>query len=290
MCRSSWLSPLWPRTRRKYGLDDLVLEKPVPYDTLKIDYPVDLRLVAECVGVSANDLQDLNPSLLRWTTPENGTFELRLPEGTKDQYKTAIAAIPEDMRVWWRYHNVVPGDTLSSIARSYRTTPAAIAEANHVEQDGELQANAHLVIPIAPGKHAASEDGQTFARRITRYKVRRGDTVQRVAENFNVPPAMLRRWNHLRGDSLRGRRVLYLHLPVSPASPSVWTAHTAKSRSKKTLHASNSVTVVRHTVKPGETLVSIASSHKTSVEALPRDNGKLSILRPGMVLLIRPGK
>ena len=34
---------------QQYGLDEVVAEKPVPYDTVRIDYPVDLRLVAECV-------------------------------------------------------------------------------------------------------------------------------------------------------------------------------------------------------------------------------------------------
>jgi LysM repeat protein len=114
--------------------------------------------------------------------------------------------------------------------------------------------------------------------------------VQTVAENFNVPAAMVRRWNHLRGNSVRGRRILYVHLPVSPGTAAALVAHVTKSKSKKSLHASNSVTLVHHTVKPGETLTSIASSHNTSVEALKRDNGKLSILRPGMVLIVRPGK
>src|SRR6202008_2002662 len=45
----------------QYGLDSIVKDKPVPYDTIRINYPIDLRLVAECVDVSAADLQDLNP-------------------------------------------------------------------------------------------------------------------------------------------------------------------------------------------------------------------------------------
>ena len=48
----------------------MVKEKPVPYDTVKIDYPIDLRLAAECVDATADDLLDLNPSLLRMTTPK----------------------------------------------------------------------------------------------------------------------------------------------------------------------------------------------------------------------------
>src|SRR5256886_16370517 len=94
-----------------------------PYTTL-------FRSVAECVDAPAATLQELNPSLLRWTTPKNQEFELRLPAGTKASYLSAIQAIPQDMRVWWRYHKIAPGDTLTSIAREYHSTPHAIAQAN----------------------------------------------------------------------------------------------------------------------------------------------------------------
>src|SRR5882762_9656491 len=129
----------------QYGLDKLELEQPVAYDSIKIDYPVDLRLVAQCVGVTPYAIQDLNPGLLRWTTPESGKFELRLPAGTKDQYAQAIEQIPADMRVWWRYHQVAQGETLYSVSRAYRTTPAAIARANNLVPEAELTAASHLV-------------------------------------------------------------------------------------------------------------------------------------------------
>src|SRR5436853_1321966 len=163
----------------QYGLDQLETEKPIAYDTVKIDYPVDLRLVAECVDAPAATLQELNPSLLRWTTPKNQEFELRLPAGTKASYLGAIQAIPQDMRVWWRYHKIAPGDTLTSIAREYHSTPHAIAQANDLEIQADLEPESRLVIPIAPGKHPPSEQA-TYARRITRYKVHKGDTVQSV--------------------------------------------------------------------------------------------------------------
>src|SRR6202521_6279890 len=246
----------------QYGLDQVVTEKAVPYDVLKIDYPVDLRLVAECVDASASTLQDLNPSLLRLTTPKDREFELHLPAGTKDRYRSAIAAIPPDMRVWWRYHKVAPGDTLASLAHSFHTSRQAIVQANSLDGDEELRAESELIIPVAPGKPPADEEAR-YSRRATSYKVRKGDTVQTVADNFGVPPAMVRRWNHLKGDSVRGHRVLYIHLPVAPdAKESQTTA--SKSPSKKRLQASSAAThaaVVHHKVQQGETLDSIAKSH-----------------------------
>src|SRR3954469_20808152 len=130
----------------QYGLDHIDAAKPVAADVIKINYPVDLRLVAECVDASASDLQALNPSLLRLTTPKDREFELHLPAGTKQTYEEAIAAIPSEMRVWWRYHKVQEGDTLASIARNYRTTAKAIAEANDLGENG-LEPDHKLIIP-----------------------------------------------------------------------------------------------------------------------------------------------
>jgi len=272
----------------QYGLDQLETEKPIAYDTVKIDYPVDLRLVAECVDAPAATLQELNPSLLRWTTPKNQEFELRLPAGTKASYLSAIQAIPQDMRVWWRYHKIAPGDTLTSIAREYHSTPHAIAQANDLEIQADLEPESRLVIPIAPGKHPPSEQA-TYARRITRYKVHKGDTVQSVADNFGVPPVMVRRWNHLKGESVQGRRVLYVHLPVTPNGSDAIRASSPKSQSSNRLRRT-AKTPTRHKVKQGETLSSIASSYKTTVAAIRHDNGNLATLRPGMILLIRDVK
>jgi len=269
----------------QYGLENITPDQPVPFDTVKINYPVDLRLAAECVDASVADLQDLNPSLLRLTTPKDREFELHLPAGTKEKYESSIATVPQDMRVWWRFHKVSPGDSLASVARTYHTSAQAIANANDLG-DGPLEADSKLIIPIAPGKHPASETA-TYSRRITRYKVHRGDTVQTVADNVGVPPAMIRRWNRLKGDALGGRHVLYVHLPVSP-SLGTSQAVASKSRSTSKLQSTPVAKVVtRHKVRQGETLYSIASSYKTTVAAIKRDNRDVATLRPGMILVIR---
>jgi membrane-bound lytic murein transglycosylase D len=287
----------------QYGLDVVEMDHPADYDTLTINYPVDLRLVAECVGSTSSELQDLNPSLLRLTTPRVGKFELHLPPETKDQYETAIASIPADMRLWWRYYTVHPGDTLASLARNYHTTAKSIVAANHLE-DTELEADAKLVIPVAPGKHPVS-DTATYARRITRYKVHSGDTVESVADNFGISPQMLRRWNGLHGESLRGRRVLALHLPISPGArdAEVASSRTKSKRQKPTETAATKppatksaqiervqAAVVHHKVKHGETLYSIANAYRTTVATLKRDNRNVAVLRPGMILIVQSSR
>jgi membrane-bound lytic murein transglycosylase D len=274
----------------QYGLDKVELEKPIAYDKVKINYAVDLRLVAGCIDASPADLLDMNPSLLRFTTPRDHPFELHLPVGSVETYRTAIAVIPADMRVWWRYHTVAQGDTLMSVARANHTTARAIADANHLDLNlnDALDVDSKLIIPVSPGKHAASEDFQAYARHITRYKVRKGDTVQSVADNFGVSPKMVRSWNHLKGNSVSGHRILYVHLPVTPDPRRIEHAAAAsKPKTGNALHPASHKAPVHHTVRPGETLYSIASTYNTTVASLKRANDNVATLRPGMILLIR---
>ena len=289
-----------------YGFDDVSMDEPAAFDSVTINYAVDLRLVADCVDATPAQLQQLNPSLLRLSTPKEGTFELHLPAGTKQQYQTAVAAIPSGMRLWWRYPTVHSGDTLASLARNYRTTAKSISEANHLEGT-ELPTDAKLIIPVAPSRHVS--DTATYARRITRYKVRKGDTVQTVAENFGVSQQMVRRWNGLRGDSLHGRTMLALHLPVTPTGELASTAPgrpakqspkrapvatskvpAAKSANPSDEDASEQASVLHHKVKSGETLYSIATTYKTTVAALKRNNQNVATLRPGMILVVEPSR
>jgi membrane-bound lytic murein transglycosylase D len=171
-----------------------------------------------------------------------------------------------------------------------------------------LAPESRLIIPIAAGKQA---DTSTYAHATTHYKIRKGDTVESVAENFGVSAKMLLSWNRLKGSSLAGRKVLYLHLPVTAAAGNAQVAAKRSTASASHHHAGTETasatsvertsgnaaaenpvaagheTVKHHTVKQGETLYSIANSYNTTVSALKHDNRNLAVLRPGMILIVR---
>ena len=282
----------------QYGLENVVPDKPVPADQVTINYPVDLRLVAECLDTSESYLQELNPSLLRLTTPKDQTFTLHLPAGSKDKYETAIALIPHDMRTFWRYHRVEYGESLASIAHKYHTSTALIAEANNLPDD-EVKAGSKLIIPIAPGK---AGDTAAYSKTATHYKVRKGDTVGSIADDFEVPVDKLRKWNHLRGNNVAVGRTLVIYRPVagppgsevasgggdpapSKAGKDGKATKSAKSGSKP---SASQQTATFHKVQPGETLSSIAQSYNTTVASLRKNNSNLSAtLRAGEILVIR---
>jgi membrane-bound lytic murein transglycosylase D len=311
----------------QYGLEHVVPDAAPKFETVKINYPVDLRLVAECADTSVSVLQDLNPSLLRMTTPKDMSFDLKLPAGSSARYQEAIAAIPQDMRVLWRYHKVQPGETLGDIARKYHTTAKAISEANNLTDD-DLSPESKLIIPVTAGGRKLGDDSETlaFSKHATRYKVRKGDTVLSVADDFSVPVERLRKWNHISGNQLKAGRTILIYKPVAAAEPS---GRSVASKSKKpttVAKGSKSKKVVdadeeddddpaldakpqkkgklvpaaevkkgakpaktkTHKVRPGETLSSIATEYNTTVAQLKKDNGKAAKnLQAGSVLVIR---
>jgi len=250
----------------KYGFD-VTPDPPVPVDKVKINSAVDLRLAAESLDIGLAELKDLNPHIRRQTTPRNDPdFTFYLPAGTQEKFLEEIASIPEEMRVTWRMHRVEEGDTLSLIARKYRTTPFAIAQANSLTNRKTIQIGDKLIIPVTPGKASVAVRGNIAS---IRYAMKPGDTIASVARDYEVTVAQIRKWNRLGVKSqLSPGKVLVIYPPDPPAKPErvVLTG--------KSVTASNSDRVI-HQVKKGETLFAIATNYKISIDSL-RDWNNLS--------------
>ena len=188
---------------KAYGFD-VQPDPPLSVDQVVVSTPTDLRLVAQLIDRPVEELTRLNPSLLRWTTPPNNPqFALNLPQGTKELFEQRVAAIPEDKRIWWRAYKVEEGETLASIARKLHVSPVALREVNRLDDASGLERGTHLVVPLAPGKESSlvrvREGGPRYA---VRYRVRAGDTLEFIADRFDVTPYQIRRWNNLKTSQL----------------------------------------------------------------------------------------
>src|ERR1700678_1379852 len=276
-----------------YGVQ-VAPEKPAPVDVIHPAHAIDLRLVADATGADLDDLRELNPEMLRSVTPSDPSFELKLPAGYGEKLLNVISQVPEDKWTTWRLHTVEQGETMADIARHYHVTVAGIESANHLEAHAVVPAGFMLNVPAAPP-----------AVRLVHYRVVRGDTLEGIAERFDVSVAQLKRWNNIHGPSVpRGSR-LKIYAGGSGDDPARSASAVAKSAARPAAGNGGGAAVsvrnvaasgdgarpatVEHHVKQGETLYSIAHAYKTSVESIRQTNSFLDErpLKAGDVLTIQ---
>lgn len=111
------------------------------------------------------------------------------------------------------------------------------------------------------------------------YRVRKGDSLAKVARKYGVTVAQLKQLNNLKSDSLFIGQTLFIKHPEEESKP----APAAKVK----LEERGPVAQTTHTVKKGDTLWSISQRYGTSVSALKSANSiKGSSVRIGQKLRI----
>jgi len=128
-----------------HGLEDLEPEPPIEYDSIRIQAPTSLGLVADLLGRPIAELRELNPALLKDIAP-SGYF-IHVPKGSGQQLAALLEGIPAERRQSVRAHKVSQGETLASIARRYKVPETSLVAVNSNLDDG-LQAGDLLLVPV----------------------------------------------------------------------------------------------------------------------------------------------
>jgi len=265
-----------------YGVQ-VAAEKPEPFETIVPGHPIDLRLVADATGAEIDDLRALNPELLRNVTPNDSRFELKVPTGCAEKFNGNIQQVPEEKWTSWRLHAVQNGETMVDVARRYSVAVAAIENANHLEPHADVPAGFWLNVPTPPPPV-----------QMVHYRVQRGDTLDSIADRFDVTVAELKRWNHLSASHVpRGTR-LRIYAGGEPVRAGAQARQKSAQNRTATIQNASTKAVesgdpVQHTVKAGETLYSIAREYGVTVSALRLSNPFLAdrSLEAGDVLKIQ---
>lgn len=135
------------KNARDYGLDDIGADPAVEYDTLELQTPTHLALVADAVDRPLSEIKELNPAVLRSVAPAG--YRLHVPKGTLPSLEAAFRVVPANRRDAWRLHRVETGDTFAGLAKRYNAQVALMSSANHGEMP---EAGEWAAIPVAyPG-------------------------------------------------------------------------------------------------------------------------------------------
>lgn len=123
----------------------------------------------------------------------------------------------------------------------------------------------------------------TFRVEWVNHQVRAGETLSTIAQQHRVAVSRIRAENQLRGDRIVAGQSL--RIPQTREVPA-----TGVMQASGNVASSTPRQVVRHTVRPGESLWAIARRHGTTVENLTQANGlRGSNIQPGQILSVPVG-
>lgn len=226
--------------------------------------------LAEEVSNSLEPPQE-EPVVMAPDTPQPAPTETPLPTPEDTPEPTTVT------------YEVRPGDTLTTISEKFGTEIQRIREMNLLTTDA-LQVGQVLRLPYVPGL-TTPEGIPTATPEPFQYTVQKGDTLLSIALRYDVSLNRILSLNNLRDEHsiTIGQQLL-----IPSSSPSAAQSGAQRAAADPAL----SRQVGTHTVRPGETLASIADRYEITVPELIAFNSNTitnpHVVRVDTVLLI-PG-
>jgi membrane-bound lytic murein transglycosylase D len=244
------------RNPKQYGVKLTPIADSPYFESVPLEQAIDLNVAADLIGLHTEDLKRLNPGYRGKITPTNGegSHALVLPIGKADLFRRRVAVL----------------------------------DAEQLLPDGDNPPRKTLTVASVPSNNPPHSPAAP-TQKTTAYRVKKGDTLARIAQVYQTDVATLKRLNrHLNTRQLKvGGRIRVPEASVQLASDSTKTPRTPSPKTTGNNNTTKTKTV--HTVKKGETLSIIARRYQVTIAHLKRWN-RLSghRLQLGQQLLINP--
>jgi membrane-bound lytic murein transglycosylase D len=132
------------RFPERYGLS-LIQMPPYAFETVEVDKMTSLSVLANHAGTDVEELKDLNPELLRATTPP-GRYTLRVPPGASGITNRALARIPSGQRLDFQSYVIRKTDTLAKVAMRFKVGADDLLQANNLTKT-QFRAGRRIKVP-----------------------------------------------------------------------------------------------------------------------------------------------
>jgi membrane-bound lytic murein transglycosylase D len=183
-----------------FGIDlDVIADKPY-FATVPVQN-IDLRVAAKLAEMPVQDLIALNPGHKRSVLLAANAKTLVLPVDRIGIFKANIAKRTMPL-ISWKPYQLKRGDTLGQLASQHGISLAGLKRVNGITRQTRVRPGMELLLPTN-GTALDTALVPTAYRTVTKmpnqrqtiYVVRRGDTLWRIAQRFDVSMDSLRLWN-----------------------------------------------------------------------------------------------
>ncbi|MDR3672498.1 MAG: LysM peptidoglycan-binding domain-containing protein [Holophaga sp.] len=259
------------RFPERYGLKVEQLH-PYTYETVDVDRMTSLAVLARFADTNVESLKELNPELLRATTPP-GHYSLRVPPGQSGVTARALAVIPANQRLDFKPYKIRRGETLARVASRFNLSVEDLLDANNITK-AEFRPGRVIQVPPPPVTPIDTRDLRSKVERAEIIEDRPLDKLPAIPPPSQVPPL------------------------VAPAAPSVRSEPEARTPAPRPVVREKERPAARipapevhpafHVVKRGETLFAIADRYGLDVKDLRKWNKlRKNVIQAGQKLRLK---
>lgn len=269
----------------KYGFpeSEMQFHDEYLYDVYVVKEPITLEAAARAANVPVEKIKELNPELIRNSTPlDVQTYYLKIPLNSLSFFTQNIQAIPYEEKTAYSIHTVESNESLTSILNRFLVNKEELLQLNLSQNIAQnLEPSMQILLPLTPKMYdslklannvipSSKQDNTDLAtsketianntpnpqRKITqtkKHKVEPGETLFIISQKYGISLSELRELNSLDNQSTiySGQEIL-----IPDGTVEIVTKHFIK----------------KHKVKRGETLSSIASKYGTSESEIMKAN------------------
>lgn len=297
------------KSPERFGFTNVAYQPPLDFDTANVESQTDIPVIAKCTGVDEQTISDLNPHLVRGATPAGErNYEVRLPRGSSIKFREEYAKLPEEERIKVVRYEAKPRDTIVKIAHRFGVSAAHLAEVNGINMRAKLRRGQMIVVPAsAAARFAKASDEGSGSRggHTSKYRVRKGDSLQSIANRHGVTVAQLRKWNDIsRSTKVKRGQVLRINkksaaiaarttaIPLDSAEPKNTENNNEQTAGTETAKSAPAIVSQKHQVRAGEKIGTIAAKYGVTTKQLMAWNNIKDArrIRAGQMLIIRNQK
>ncbi|MFA3781851.1 LysM peptidoglycan-binding domain-containing protein [Melioribacteraceae bacterium 4301-Me] len=239
--------------------------EPVQYTVKRYDNLVD---IADLFDVRVSDIRNWNNLPYTSTIHVGQTLTMYVPKDKKDYYakldaiskNEKLALLSANSGNVWIEHRIKNGENLSTIASKYGVTVAQIKEWNNLRSDIIHRGKKIMIYAGDPKYLSYTKSNNTASEQyVTKYKVKRGDSLSEIALKFGVSVAQLRLWNRLSSNRIVAGTYLKIHGKDNPIS---YGDNTTKKDANE----------ISYRIKKGDTISEIANAFKVKISDIKKWN------------------
>lgn len=286
----------------KYGFTKIAYQKPLQYDALVVGPGMSLDAIALISNSSSKQIKRLNLELKLGKTPLNqARYKINIPEAKLEIAKKNLTRLHSIVSTGYKTHKIRKSDTLTKISRRYGINKTTILKVNNLHR-GKLAYGRNLRIPYSTITYQLLPEGSSGAMdaykdSLVLHRIKKGDTISKIAKRYKVPPKMIVAWNGLKNShSIRAGQQLALYIDngsnkgvsKSDASNKSNLLIAAKIYKKKLPVAETTSPYQWYNVKNGDSLWTISRKFSASTADIKKwNNLKSNLIHPGSKLKLK---